>query len=307
MRSKTKLMNFDFIPNFRILVILLLLSGCAASKQAKQLHNDANSALANGDYEKALASYESIIANNKANNKETPGSIYNSAGIAAWNLQQANKSIDYLETAKKLSASTDETFSTIAKAYKKIDNLSREISNLEEYVQRYPQGKEINPVRSQLFDAYVRSENWELGEQLWPQLDSTSHNNIQYLTGYLRIKRKLERTDDCDALAKQLLKTDKNNIEALETLAEKHYNLADDIYVKEMKAYEKNKTMKQYNQLTEALKKVNQDYKTARDYFERLYKLSPDPKYANFLGNIYTRFENKEKASYYYRLAKKKK
>jgi hypothetical protein len=292
--------------NFKLLLVLLILTGCAASNQNKQLSSEAKSALASGDYEKALANYENIIATNKANNKETDGSVYNNAGIAAWGLQQTEKSIDYLETAKKKSSTTDETFSTISKAYKKIDNLSREISNLEEYVQRYPQGKEISPVRAQLFDAYVRSENWEQGEQLWPSLDSASHNNIQYLTGYLRIKRKLEKVDERDNLAKQLLKMDKNNIEALETMAEKHYYFADETYVREMKAYEKNKTMKQYNQVTAAIKRVNQDYKTARDYFERLYKLKPDPKYANFLGNIYTRFENKEKANYYYRLAKKK-
>ena len=299
-------MTYSMKSNIRFLILLLILSGCAASNQNKQLSNDAKSAMASGDYQKALANYENIIALNKANNKETEGSVYNNAGIAAWGLQQTEKSIDYLETAMKLSASTDETFSTIAKAYKKVDNLSKEIYNLQEYAERYPQGKEIAPVRAQLFDAYVRSENWEQGEQLWPLLDSTSHNNIQYLTGCLRIKRKLEKVDERDNLAKQLLKMDKNNIEALETLAEKHYYIADETYVREMKAYEKNKTMKQYNQVTEAIKRVNQDYKTARDYFERLYKLNPNARYANFLGNIYTRFENKEKANYYYRLAKKK-
>ena len=299
-------MIYSMKSNIRFLILLVILSGCAASNQNKQLSNDAKSAMASGDYQKALANYENIIALNKANNKETDGSVYNNAGIAAWGLQQTEKSIDYLETAKRLSSTSEETFSTIAKAYRKIDNLSKEISSLEEYVQRHPQGREILPVRTQLFDAYVRSENWELGEQLWPLLDSASHNNIQNLTGYLRIKRKLEKVDERDNLAKQILKKDKNNIEALETLAEKHYYIADETYVKEMKAYEKNKTMKQYNQVTEAIKKVNQDYKTARDYFERLYKLNPNARYANFLGNIYTRFENKEKANYYYRLAKKK-
>ena len=299
-------MIYSMKSNIRFLILLVILSGCAASNQNKQLSNDAKSAMASGDYQKALANYENIIALNKANNKETDGSVYNNAGIAAWGLQQTEKSIDYLETAKRLSSTSEETFSTIAKAYRKIDNLSKEISSLEEYVQRHPQGREILPVRTQLFDAYVRSENWELGEQLWPLLDSASHNNIQNLTGYLRIKRKLEKVDERDNLAKQILKKDKNNIEALETLAEKHYYIADETYVKEMKAYEKNKTMKQYNQVTEAIKKVNQEYKTARDYFERLYKLNPNARYANFLGNIYTRFENKEKANYYYRLAKKK-
>lgn len=300
-------MTYSLKSNLGFLIFLIILSGCAVSKQNKQLNTEAKSALAAGDYEKALANYENIIALNKSNGKETDGSVYNNAGIAAWGLQQAEKSIDYLETAKKMSGTTDETFSTIAKAYKKIDNLSREISNLEEYTQHYPQGKEISPVRAQLFDAYVRSENWEQGEQLWPLLDSASHNNIQYLTGYLRIKRKLEKVEERDNLAKQILKKDKNNIEALETMAEKHYYFADETYVREMKAYEKNKTMKQYNKVTAAIKRVNQDYKTARDYFERLYKLNPDPRYANFLGNIYTRFENKQKAAYYYKLAKQKK
>lgn len=292
--------------NIRFLLFVVILSGCAASNQNKQLSSDAKSAMASGDYQKALSNYENIIALNKSNNKETDGSVYNNAGIAAWGLQLAEKSIEYFETAKRLSSTTDETYSSVAKAYRKIDNLSREISNLEEYIQRYPQGKEIHPVRAQLFDAYVRSENWEQGEQLWPMLDSASHNDIQYLTGYLRIKRKLEKVEERDNLAKQILKIDKNNIEALESMAEKHYYFADETYVREMKAYEKNKTMKQYNQVTAAIKRVNQDYKTARDYFERLYKLNPDPRYANFLGNIYTRFENKEKANYYYRLAKKK-
>ena len=299
-------MIYSLKSNIRFIIILIILSGCAASNQNKQLSNDAKSAMATGDYQKALASYENIIALNKAANKETEGLVYNNAGIAAWGLQQTEKTIEYLETAKKLSASTSETFSTLANAYKKIDNLSKEISNLQEYVERYPQNKEINPIRVQLFDAYVRSENWEQGELLWPLLDSASHNNVQFLTGYLRIKRKLEKVDERDNLAKQLLKLDKNNIEALETLAEKHYYIADETYVREMKAYEKNKTMKQYNKVTEAIKRVNQDYKTARDYFERLYKLNPNPRYANFLGNIYTRFENKEKANHYYKLAKKK-
>lgn len=300
-------MNLGKRPKAEILLAVLILTSCAVSKQNKQINSDASIAMATGDYEKALISYETIIALQKSSGKEVDGAIYNNAGLAAYELQQTDKSIDYLETAKKRSASTDETYSTLAKAYQKKDNLSKEITNLEEYVQRYPQGNRIIPVRAQLFGTYVRSENWELGEQLWPLLDSTSHNNIQYLTGYLRIKRKLERVDERDMLAKQLLKLDKNNVEALETLAEKYYYMADDRYVKEMKAYEKNHTMKQYNQLTAAFKKINQDYRTARDYFEKLYTISPDPRYAKFLGNIYTRFENKGKANYYYKQAEKEK
>ncbi len=299
-------MKSRVLLHLRLITIALFLSACAASNQSKQLHSDANTALASGEYEKALTNYESIIATNKANGKDTPGSVYNNAGIAAWELQQVSKSIDYLETAKKLSSTTTQTYSTLAKAYKKIDNLSKEITNLEECIQQYPQASEIAQVRGQLFEAYVRSENWEQGEQQWVMLDSATHQNPQSLTYYLRVKRKLEKTDESTTLAKQLLKTDKNNIEALETLADNLYYKADETYVREMKAYEKNKTTKQYNRVTEAIKQVNKDFKVARDYYERLYKLNPNPRYAKLLGNIYTRFENKQKANYYYKLAKKK-
>lgn len=307
-------MRYPFNLNFWVFVLLIVLSGCAASKQNNkqnnqqnnQLNTDAKNALVNGDYEKALTSYENIIAQNKTNSVETPGSVYNDAGIAAWGLQQTDKSVEYLETAKRMASSTDDTYAILSKVYKNIDNLSKEISNLEEYAKQYPQGKEIVPIRSQLFSAYVRSENWESGENLWPLLDSASHNNIQSLTGYLKIKSKLGKDKDRDIIARQLIKMDKNNIDALEILAKKHYQRAEDIYIREMNAYEKNKTMSQYNQLTEALKRTGQDYKTAREYFERLYKLNPNPNYAIYLGNIYTRFKNKEKADYYYRLAKKK-
>jgi hypothetical protein len=80
--------------------------------------------------------------------------------------------------------------------------------------------------------------------------------------------------------------------------------MAEDSYQKEMRAYEKNKTTRQYRQLLKALEVINANFKTSRDYFERLYKLNPDPRYATFLGNIYTRFDNKKQANYYYRKAK---
>ena len=77
-------MIYSLKSNIRFIIILIILSGCAASNQNKQLSNDAKSAMATGDYQKALASYENIIALNKAANKETEGLVYNNAGIAAW-------------------------------------------------------------------------------------------------------------------------------------------------------------------------------------------------------------------------------
>jgi len=127
---------------------------------------------------------------------------------------------------------------------------------------------------------------------------------LTFKTGYLKVNRKLGNNPKAEAIAKELLKADRSNIEALEFLGEYHFNRADELYVSEMNAYENNKTMQQYKKLTDALKRVNANYKTSRDYFEELYKLKPDKKYARYLGNIYTRFENKQKAAYWYKLAK---
>ncbi|HDP75088.1 MAG TPA: hypothetical protein ENN49_04330 [Bacteroidales bacterium] len=281
-----------------VLIGTLALS-CAVSKRNKQLTEDAKRSFEINDYQAALASYEKIITTGKG----VSGDVWNKAGIAAWEVGQTEKAIDYLGKAKKQNSADAQGLFTLAKAYRKIDNLSREIVNLKLCVDlNHP---ELLPTaRVTLFDAYVRSENWTLADSLWNALTPQYQSDVNIKTGYLIVNRKLKNNQKAEKLAKELLKHDKNNIEALEFLGEYHFNRADEVYVKEMRTYEKNKTTKQYKQLTEALKKVNADYKIARDYFETLYILKPDKRYARYLGNIYTRFENRQKADYWYKLAR---
>jgi tetratricopeptide (TPR) repeat protein len=84
---------------------------------------------------------------------------------------------------------------------------------------------------------------------------------------------------------------------------EKYFWLAENRYQAEMEAYEKKRTNSQYAKLLEAFKIVTRDFKTSLGYFTRLYKLYPKPEYARYLGNIYTRLDDKEKAKYYYNKA----
>jgi hypothetical protein len=76
--------------------------------------------------------------------------------------------------------------------------------------------------------------------------------------------------------------------------------MAEDAYQNEMKDYENNKTNRQYRHLLKALDEINENFRIARDYLERLYEINPTPRHATMLGNIYTRFDNKQRASYYY-------
>jgi len=290
-----------------LLATAIFLFGCGASKRVEELNREGKLAFVNSDYQNALIAYEELINLQKSTGKEVDGSYYNFAGLAAWEVKDYRKTIDYLEIAKQKPAKNSKTLFTLAKTYHEIDNLSKEINNLEEYLAEYSAGEEVNQVKSQLFTAYVLSQNWELASKIWPELDSEVQNDKLFLTNYLIVNRKLGNEDQSEKIAAQLLKMDKNSVDALEVLAEKYFWLAEKNYQKEMEAYEKNKTNKQYSHLLKALEIINSNFKTSRDYFERLYKIDPKPRYATFLGNIYTRFDNKEKADFYYRKAKENK
>ena len=123
------------------------------------------------------------------------------------------------------------------------------------------------------------------------------------LAGYLTVNKNLENEAIADQLANQILKMDKNNTIALEYYAEKYFWKAENLYTTEMNAYKKNRTTKQYNKLLKALDEVWPNFQKSRDYFLRLYKIDPKPEYAKYLGNIYTRYDDKEKAAYYYKRA----
>jgi len=285
-------------------IALALATSCTVSKQMSQLKTDATLAFEKSDYSAALNAYDSLISLGTSRGKEADGAIYRNAGLAAWEVGQTQKTLDYLERAKELEAANGATYFTLAKAYLKIDNLSREIINLNIYLDSYPSGDEIDGVRCQLFLAYVKSENWDLAVDLWDNLHSDCKDSHNVLIAYLKMVKRSGDTEKVVATAERILKHEPGNTEAMESLAIELFNSAEAAYQSEMKAYQKNRTNKQYRQLLNALEIINADFQRSHDYFERLYKSNPDPRYAQYLGNIYTRFDNKQRADYYYLRAK---
>lgn len=294
------------LKRFALIISLLVftLSACTISKQLKQLNTQALYQYNEGNYAEASDLYGEIISIKAQQGKEAEANVYQNAGIAALHVDKVSDAINYLEKVKERSSANAQTYYYISKAYLKVDNLSREIINLEEFIRMYPDKEEIADVNGQLFLAYVRSENWDKAYAQWPLLSSKQQQEVLNIEGYIKVTQQLSHSDKVLPLVNQLLQSDSKNILALEVLAVHYYNLAEDSYQSEMKAYEKNRTNRQYKQLLAALKVVNKNFKTSSDYFESLYKLKPDPRFANYLGNIYTRFENKSKANYYYRKAK---
>ncbi len=64
--------------------------------------------------------------------------------------------------------SATETYFELAKLYRGIDNLSKELEALDTYQNNYSTGNDISAVKSRLFEIYVETENWDKAKETWP-------------------------------------------------------------------------------------------------------------------------------------------
>lgn len=286
------------ISSITVGTILLIIAGCSGGRYV-EMTRAGESAYREGDYRMALEYSEKIIGEVEGKGKQSAGNVYALAGISACELEDYDKSLSYLLKAQQQDYSDENMYLCLARNYRHIDNLSKEISALETYMALYPHGNEIGMVRGSLFRTCLESENFELAEELWTKMDSASRKNVTNLEIYLNLNRMQENDSTCNSVAALILDKDSDNEPALSWFAEYYYRKAENSYQAQMKAYKKNRTHKQYAILLKAFKQVTADFKKSRDYYIKLYKLYPNSKYAMYLGNIYTRLEDEEKADYY--------
>jgi len=281
------------------LLIILIAQSCAT----KKLTQEGTKAYEKGAYDTALTALGQVIEKHESKDEVAQPEIYYKAGMAAMNLENYKKASEYLERAEYLKYNPSILYVSLAKIYKTIDNLSKEIEALEDYREKHPDGKKINSITVRLFETYVQSENWKKAVDLWPELTKKAQSDIELLAGYLVSNRELENDKKCDKLANQILKREPENIAALEWFAKSKFWEAENTYVREMKAYKNNRTNSQYKKLLKAWDGIWETFRSSRDYFLKLYELDPKPEYAKFLGNIYKRLDKNKKAEYYYRKA----
>jgi len=267
-------------------------------------HDDmAQLAIDSNNFEQAITEWNLLISDNKTKGIETEGETYAKLGKAYTALEQYEKAEAAFDIARNKNYGDDEMYVLMSKRYRNIDNLSKEIKTLKYYNDHYSQYADSSLMRNRLFVTYIESENWPLAEEIWQQMDEPSKAKEEYLEKYLFLNKKTDQKKKCDKIALQLLQVNSNNIAALEWLAKKYYNRAEDRYQKAMAAYNKNKTNKQYQILLKELNRVTTDFKLSLNYFNPLWEM--DKKYAPYMANIYARFDDKKKSQYYKSFIKK--
>lgn len=279
----------------------MIVHSCTTTKLAEE----GETAYQAGNYQAALAQLEQHINEKEKQLKTVDSSIYFKAGKAAWELDKSDKARDYLESADNTGYTSPELYLLLSQIYNNIDNLTLEIEALESYHEKFSAGESINKVNNRLFETYVESEQWAKAEELWPSLPDQAKSELEMKKDWFKVNKKLGNDEKCDKLANQILDKEPENLAALEWNAIKYFKKADDLYVKVMKDYNENRSRENYNKLLKAWDVIWLDFKTSRDYFEKLYELNPKSRYANYLGHIYKRMDKDQKAEEWYKRAEK--
>jgi len=151
----------------QLLTITLIITSCATT----QLIEQGEKAFEQENYSETLQSLEQVIESKENRGKNAKGTVYFKAGKSALELEQIDKARIYLESAEQNEYESPELYASLAKVYKIIDNLSKEIIALEDYHNKYPDGEKIDEISVRLFETYVESENWDLAVDLWPEIE----------------------------------------------------------------------------------------------------------------------------------------
>jgi hypothetical protein len=288
--------------SLKISVILLItFLACSPARQVSQEIAEAQSSFRQGDYGRALQLYEHYISGMQ--NQNVPDSIYKFAGLAAFETGNTEKTLQYLNHIRHSALVNDQVLYAFAVSNRNINNLSRELAALEQYVSGYPNSDRIKEMKLRLFEALSESRNSEQALELWPEIETEAAQSEVHLNHYLKLLEEAGRDDELYKTSYHLLSLNPDNTDALFVLAKYYFRKAENLYQKEMEAYEKNRTHRQYAQLLRSFEVLNADFRKSLTHFLKLYNLDPKPQYAQYIGNIYTRFNEPAKANEFNRKA----
>ncbi len=282
------------------IVTLYFLAACSAPKVMTSMKTSAKEFESHGNLDAALNSWEQYFSQTSLD--EIAGADFADAAKTAYRAENLQKAVEWFDQARYKNYADAEMYETLAEIFHKQDNLSKELSVLEVYTEKF--GKNNSDVNSRLFEIYAEIGETQKAQTYWSLMNEVQRSREDNLVRYLELNKKLQNDVLADSIANEIVKLNPEQFEALDWLAKKYYWEGQNRYNREMKAYEQNKTRKQYRILLEELDKVTIDFKKALPYLEKLWEQKPGKEYAAYFANIYARFGNEEKANFYKKYTK---
>ncbi|HPF52403.1 MAG TPA: hypothetical protein PK335_12550 [Draconibacterium sp.] len=274
---------------------LAFLASCSTSKLITTSKTNAVNFENSGNFSEAMNAWSQYFMQTPV--EQTAGEDFAHAAEVAFKAGNNMQAIAWFDQARYKNYADQAMYQTLSKIYKSEDNLSKELSSLETYIEMF--GKDNAEVNERLFALYSEIGDNEKALGYWNLMNDQGRSDKANLVDYLLVNKALEKDVVCDSTATALLKIDPEQTVALDWLAKKYYWAGQNRYTSEMQNYEQNKTRKQYNILLKELDKVTADFKKALPYLEKLWKQNPSKEYASYFANIYARFGDEQKTEYY--------
>jgi tetratricopeptide (TPR) repeat protein len=280
-----------------IIVFALFVASCGTPKVVMNYKADAEQAEQAGNFNEAFTAWNNYITQMQSRGEDIDGNIFGKAAKTAFKAEKYGESLKWFEQAGYKGFSDAEMYLMLSELFKSIDNLSKELETLEYYADNFNASN--TNVNKRLFSIYYTIDEHEKALKVWDRIPTDSINSEKLLENYFIINKKADNKDIADKVSLDLLKMNPENVYALEWNAMKYYWLAENKYQREMKKYEQNKTGLQYVLLKKELNQVTANFRKSLQYFQKLWELNPGKKYAPYMANIHTRFDEDQKSAYY--------
>lgn len=285
-------------------ILLVLMVACGTPKVVTSYRTIAEQAVAEGNFEAATENWRLYFEEQMLDENEIAPEHYAQAAKMAFRANKPDLALSWYKQAQAGNYADAEMYLDLANIYKQQNNLQKELETLEYYRSNFQNEADLAGVNTRLFEIYTSINNQQKAVELWPLMSEENRTKEEYLDKYFAVQKQLDNDTETDSLAEAILLVNPKHVKALEWLGNKYYHQAEDLYQKEMKAYEKNHTRVQHIKMTKQLKTVTADFRKAADYFKQLWEIEQDPRYATYLVNIYNRFEESDTANYYRKFLK---
>ena len=258
------------------------------------LTNQAVDGFNNNDYEKALRSFEQILAINnmpliKADNPETIDTVivYNT-GLAAYNAEQYDKAIKYYKEAAEYGYNGARTYSLLANAYQQKKDTTGALEILQEGFEKYP---EDNTVLTSMIQIYLDQDKTEDAMRYLDMAIQQDPGNSTFYFAQGTLYEKIQNEE-------KAIESYEKAIEVDEEFYNANYNLGALYYNKGVQQIEKANAIpaNENEKYLAEIKKADVWWEKALPYMEKCQELKPDDVMTlESLKNLYYRMKQMDK------------